>query len=88
MYFFSWIIVGLVIGWLMGKVLKGEGYGPIMDIAMGVAGAIAGGFLMQSAGLAGYWGVITTTLVASISAVLVTLLAGFVNGRRMSARHL
>jgi len=88
MYLLSWIIVGLVAGWLGGKILKGDGYGPFMDIAMGIGGAVAGGLLMRSAGIGGYVGTVSTTLVAMIGAVLLTLLAGFVNGRRMSARQL
>ena len=88
MYFLSWIIVGLVAGWSAGKILKGNAYGPFMDIAMGICGAVAGGMLMRSAGFGGYRGTIFTTLVAVIGAVLLTLLAGFVNGRRMYARQL
>jgi uncharacterized membrane protein YeaQ/YmgE (transglycosylase-associated protein family) len=88
MYFLSWIIVGLVAGLFAGKILKGDGYGPVMDIVMGIGGAVVGGLLMRSVGLGGYGGTIITTLVAMISAVVLTLLAGFVNGRRMSARQL
>ena len=88
MYFISWIIVGLVVGWFGGKILKGNTYGPFMDIGMGIGGAIAGGLLMQSAGLSGYKGIVLTTLVAMIGALLLTLVAGFVNGRRMYARQL
>ena len=88
MYFASWIVVGLVAGWFGGKILKGNTYGPIMDIGMGICGAVAGGLLMQSAGFSGYKGIILTTFVAMISAVVLTLLAGFVNGRRVYARQL
>jgi uncharacterized membrane protein YeaQ/YmgE (transglycosylase-associated protein family) len=88
MYFFSWIIVGLVAGWSAGKILKGNGYGPLMDMVIGIGGAIAGGFLMRSAGFPGYRGTIYTTLVAIVGAVLLTLLAGFANGRRLYARQL
>ncbi len=88
MYFLSWIIVGLVAGWSAGKILKGNGYGPIMDIAMGICGALVGGTLMRSTGFGGYGGIIITTLVAMLGAVLLTLLAGLVNGRRMYARQL
>ena len=35
MYFLPWIIVGLVVGWSAGKILKGNAYGPLMDIAIG-----------------------------------------------------
>ena len=88
MYFVSWIVVGMVAGWFGGKILKGNAYGPIMDIGMGICGAVAGGLLMQTAGFSGYRGIILTTFVAITSAVLLTLLAGFVNGRRMYARQL
>ncbi|PYU43364.1 MAG: GlsB/YeaQ/YmgE family stress response membrane protein [Acidobacteria bacterium] len=88
MYFLSWIIVGLVAGWSAGKILKGQAYGPFMDIAMGICGAVVGGMLMRSAGFGGYGGTIITTLVAVIGAVLLTLLAGLVNGSRMYARQL
>jgi uncharacterized membrane protein YeaQ/YmgE (transglycosylase-associated protein family) len=88
MYLLSWIIVGLVAGWLSGEILSGNGYGPFMDIVMGIGGAVAGGLLMQCVGLGGYQGTIATTLIALIGAVLLTLLAGFVNGRRIYARQL
>jgi uncharacterized membrane protein YeaQ/YmgE (transglycosylase-associated protein family) len=88
MYFLSWIIVGLAVGWSAGKILKGNGYGPFVDIAMGICGAVTGGFFMRSAGLGGYGGIAITTLVAMIGAVLLTLLTGFVNGRKVYARQL
>ena len=85
MYFLSWIIVGLVAGWLAGKILKGNGYGPLMDMAIGIGGAVAGGFLMRSAGFGGYRGAIVTTIVAMVGAVLLTVLTAYVNGRRIYA---
>jgi uncharacterized membrane protein YeaQ/YmgE (transglycosylase-associated protein family) len=88
MYLISWITVGLVVGWLSGRALKGYGYGPIMDIVMGICGAVAGGLLMQSSRVRGHSGTIVTVLVAMIGAALVTLVAGFVNGRRLYARQL
>jgi uncharacterized membrane protein YeaQ/YmgE (transglycosylase-associated protein family) len=88
MYFVSWIIVGLVAGWFGGKILKGNAYGPLMDVGMGICGAVAGGLLMQSAGFSGHRGIILTTFVAMAGALLLTLVAGFVNGRRMYAGQL
>ena len=67
-------------GW-PGKTLKGDSYGPFMDIAMGIGGAVAAGIIMRSAGFGGYGGTAITTLVAMMGAVLLTLLVGFVNGR-------
>jgi uncharacterized membrane protein YeaQ/YmgE (transglycosylase-associated protein family) len=59
-----------------------------MDIVIGIGGAMGGGFLMRSAGFSGYRGTIYATLAAVIGAVLLTLLVGFVNGRRLYARQL
>ena len=41
----SWIIVGLIAGWLAGLVVKGGGYGCIGDIIVGVIGGLLGGWL-------------------------------------------
>jgi uncharacterized membrane protein YeaQ/YmgE (transglycosylase-associated protein family) len=41
----SWILVGLVAGWLAGVVMKGGGYGVVGDIIVGIVGALVGGFL-------------------------------------------
>jgi len=92
MYLLSWIVVGLSLDWLPAgweqRFLRVDGYGTVMDIVMGIGGAVAGGLLMQSEGLGGYWGAISTTIVAMIGAIFLTYLAGFVNGRRLSARQL
>jgi len=41
----SWILVGLVAGWLAGVVMKGGGYGVLSDIIVGIVGALVGGYL-------------------------------------------
>src|SRR5207253_6856283 len=81
-----WMMIGLVAGWLAGKILKGDGYGPFMDLVMGIGGAVKGGLLVRCAGVRGIGGTIITTLVGMDGAVLLTLVAGFVDGRRMYAR--
>ena len=53
MYLLAWIVVGAVVGWGAGKVFQGNGYGPLMDILMGVSGAVVGGLVMHSVGLGG-----------------------------------
>jgi uncharacterized membrane protein YeaQ/YmgE (transglycosylase-associated protein family) len=88
MQLLTWILIGTVIGWGTGKALKGNGYGPFMDIFMGVGGAVLGGFLITAAGLSGYGGLMVTTLGVMMSAALVTLLAAYANGRRVYARLL
>ena len=88
MYLLAWILVGAAVGWGSGRVFQGNGYGPFMDTLMGAGGAVAGGFLMRSAGFGGYGGAIVTTTVAMIGAVLLTVLTAYVNGRRIYARQL
>lgn len=44
----SWIVVGLIAGWLAGLVLKGGGYGVIGNIVIGVVGGLLGGWIASS----------------------------------------
>jgi uncharacterized membrane protein YeaQ/YmgE (transglycosylase-associated protein family) len=64
-----WIVVGLIAGWLAGKVMKGGGYGVLMDIVLGIAGGILGGWVFGLLGLhAG--GLIGSIVVAFLGAVI------------------
>jgi uncharacterized membrane protein YeaQ/YmgE (transglycosylase-associated protein family) len=47
-----WILVGLIAGWLTDKLMSGGGYGPVMDIVIGIVGTVLGGFLMARLGFA------------------------------------
>jgi uncharacterized membrane protein YeaQ/YmgE (transglycosylase-associated protein family) len=76
-----WICVGLVAGWATGKLMKGGGYGALMDIVIGIAGAVLGGFLMRTLGFAGSGGFIYTVIVAVIGAVVLLWLIHKVTGR-------
>jgi uncharacterized membrane protein YeaQ/YmgE (transglycosylase-associated protein family) len=44
----SWIVVGLIAGWLAGQVMRGGGYGLIGDIIVGVVGGLLGGWIATS----------------------------------------
>ena len=88
MHLLAWVGIGAAVGWGAGRIFQGNGYGPFMDILMGIGGAVVGGLLTRSAGFGGYGGTIITTLVAMISAALVTMVAAYVNGRRVYARQL
>ena len=87
----SWIVVGLIAGWLAGRVMKGSGYGLIGDIVIGVIGGLLGGWIASSvlnlgAGVSGIN--LESILVAFAGAVIllfgVRLLGG---GRRRSISH-
>lgn len=44
----SWIVVGLIAGWLAGQVMRSGGYGLIGDIIVGVVGGLLGGWIAES----------------------------------------
>jgi uncharacterized membrane protein YeaQ/YmgE (transglycosylase-associated protein family) len=70
-----WIVVGLIAGWLAGKVMKGGGYGVLVDIILGILGGIVGGWLF---GVLGIWpggGIIGSILVAFVGAVILVWIA-------------
>jgi len=68
-----WIIIGIVAGWLTGKIMKGSGYGVLGDLVLGIVGAIVGGWVAGLLGIGSY-GLIGTLLIAVLGAVLVVAL--------------
>ena len=78
---FWWIIVGLVAGWATGKIMGGR-RGFLMDIVIGIAGALLGGWIMRAIGFAGQGGMIYTILVAIGGAVVLTLVYRLITGKR------
>jgi uncharacterized membrane protein YeaQ/YmgE (transglycosylase-associated protein family) len=69
MGFISWIVVGLIAGWLAGQVMKGGGYGVLVDIILGILGGILGGWVFGLLGLHAN-GMIGSIVVAFVGAVL------------------
>ena len=61
-----WIVVGLIAGWLAGKVMKGGGFGVLMDILIGMVGAVIGGWLFGMLGIFPGGGLIGSILVAFV----------------------
>lgn len=88
MYLLLWIPIGLLVGWLAGKSLEGNGYGRSVDLIMGVGGAIVGGLVMRSAGFSGYSGTVFATFVAVCCAALLTIIVALANGRTIYSRVL
>jgi uncharacterized membrane protein YeaQ/YmgE (transglycosylase-associated protein family) len=71
----SWIVVGLIAGWLAGMVVKGGGFGVIVDIIVGVVGALLGGWIATTfLNIGGVSGInLQSILVAFGGAVLLLL---------------
>jgi uncharacterized membrane protein YeaQ/YmgE (transglycosylase-associated protein family) len=76
-----WIIVGLIAGWATGKIMKGSGYGFFVDILIGIAGALVGGFIARHLGFGG-GGMIYTILIAIAGSVILVFLFRLVTGKR------
>ena len=70
MEFVTFILIGLVAGWLAGQLVKGGGFGAIGDIVVGVVGALLGGVLFRSLGVSGGGGLLGSIIVATIGAVV------------------
>jgi uncharacterized membrane protein YeaQ/YmgE (transglycosylase-associated protein family) len=64
------IIVGLIAGWATGKIMKGAGYGVLVDILLGIAGAIIGSRILAMLGIFTTGGLIPSILVAIFGAVI------------------
>jgi uncharacterized membrane protein YeaQ/YmgE (transglycosylase-associated protein family) len=76
-----WIIVGVIAGWATGKIMGGSGRGFLLDLLIGIAGALVGGEIMHALGFAGRGGMIYTIIVAIGGAVILTLLYRLITGR-------
>jgi len=78
----AWLVLGLIAGFIASKLVNHHGSGVIMDIILGMIGAIAGGFIFSFFGAAGVTGFnIYSTLVAVIGAVVVLWVFHMLRGR-------
>jgi uncharacterized membrane protein YeaQ/YmgE (transglycosylase-associated protein family) len=74
MQFVWFVLIGLVAGWLAGKLMKGGGFGVVGDIVVGVLGALLGGVLFSLLGVSAGAGLIGAIIVATIGAVVLIFL--------------
>jgi uncharacterized membrane protein YeaQ/YmgE (transglycosylase-associated protein family) len=78
----AWIVLGLIAGFIASKIYVGTGQGILMDIVLGIVGAVVGGYLFDMLGAGGITGFnIWSMLVAIIGAVLVLWIYHAVSGR-------
>jgi len=68
------ILIGLAAGWLAGRLMRGSSYGAVGDIAVGVVGALIGGFLFRTLGVSIGGGLLGSLIVATIGAVVLLYL--------------
>jgi uncharacterized membrane protein YeaQ/YmgE (transglycosylase-associated protein family) len=74
------LVVGLVAGWLAGRIVQGTGFGPIRDLVIGVIGAFVGGWLLPQLGIHIGSGIISSVIDATIGAMMLLLILRLVRG--------
>jgi uncharacterized membrane protein YeaQ/YmgE (transglycosylase-associated protein family) len=71
MSFIAWIVLGLIAGFIASKIVNKSGEGMILDIILGIVGAVVGGYPFQTFGMAGVTGVnLYSILVAVVGAIV------------------
>lgn len=77
MYLLWFLLIGVIAGWLAGKVFRGYGFGLIGDLIVGVLGALVGGYLFRLAGFAAY-GTLGSLLTAFIGAIVLLAIMNWI----------
>ena len=75
------LFVGLIAGWLAGKVVRGTGFGLIGDLIVGIAGALIASLLFPRLGIHLGTGLISEIIYSAIGAVVLLLIVRLLRGR-------
>lgn len=79
----AWLILGLIAGFIASKIVNRQGEGVLVDIVLGIIGAVVGGFLFNAFGAAGVTGFnLYSMLVAVVGAIVVLVIYHAIAGRR------
>ncbi len=73
--FLGWIILGLIAGWLAGKLSRGEGFGCIGDVILGLIGSVVGGWIFTKLGIVHSNTFLFSLAAATVGAVIVVSIA-------------
>ena len=71
MTFIYFIIIGAIAGWLAGKIMKGGGFGLVMNMVLGIIGGVVGGWVFSLLGLSADDGTIGSLVTSVAGAVLI-----------------
>ena len=77
----GWIVIGLIAGWLAGKIARGAGYGCITDIVLGLVGSVLGGWLFMKLGILG-GGFLVSLAAATVGAIIIVSIVHLFAGNR------
>lgn len=74
MSFVAWIVLGLIAGFIASKIVNRHGEGMVLDIIIGIVGAVVGGWIMAGLGGTGVTGFNAWSLLVAILGAVVLLL--------------
>jgi uncharacterized membrane protein YeaQ/YmgE (transglycosylase-associated protein family) len=69
----AWLILGLIAGFIASRIVNKAGEGVILDIVLGIIGALVGGFLFSAFGASGVTGLNIYSLLVSVIGAIVVL---------------
>ena len=75
------LVVGIVAGWLAGKVVRGSGFGLIGDLVVGIAGAFVATWLFPKLGIRLGAGIVSEIIYSALGAIILLLLVRLIRGR-------
>jgi uncharacterized membrane protein YeaQ/YmgE (transglycosylase-associated protein family) len=75
------LLVGIVAGWLAGKVVRGTGFGLIGDLVVGVAGAFVASWLFPRFGIQLGTGIVSSIIYSALGAILLLVIVRLIRGR-------
>jgi len=79
----AWVVLGLIAGFVASKLVNKSGEGVLMDLVLGIIGAVGGGWLFNQFGQPGVTGLnLWSVVVAVVGAVIILVLYHAVTGRR------
>ncbi len=78
----AWLVLGLIAGFLASLLVNKQGEGMLMDIVLGIVGAVVGGFIAQFAGFSGITGINIYSILIAIGGAVVVLLVYHAMNRR------
>lgn len=70
----AWLIIGAIAGWLAGVLVKGGGFGVLVDIIVGIVGAFIGGWLAGVLRIGVGGGMIASIIVATLGAIVLLVI--------------
>jgi uncharacterized membrane protein YeaQ/YmgE (transglycosylase-associated protein family) len=78
----AWLVLGLIAGFLASLLVNKQGEGMLMDIVLGIVGAVVGGFIAQFAGFSGITGINIYSILIAIGGAVVVLVVYHAMARR------